>query len=205
MEIPPGNSHKNRERAQKVVVGSVKRQPKTLTQRFADVFLGDNSTVLGYLINDVVVPAAKDILTDVVTQGIERMLYGETRPPRRSNYGYTRPAGNPYTSYTSYSKPQPTVKPPQSERPVENTRVRFDNIVLQSRAEANQVLVRLQEMLARYDLVTVSDLYDLVGITPNHTDERWGWTNLDNVAINMVNHGGRGYVIALPNPHPINN
>ena len=47
-----------------------------------------------------------------------------------------------------------------------------------------------------YGLVRVADFYDLVGVTGNYTDNKYGWTNIRSAEIVRLRDGG--YVIKLP-------
>ena len=59
---------------------------------------------------------------------------------------------------------------------------------------------RMDELMDTYGLVRVADLYDLVGITGNYTDNKYGWTNIRNAEIVRVRDG---YMIKMPRAVPI--
>ena len=77
----------------------------------------------------------------------------------------------------------------------------FDDIVLESRGEAEEVLSRMDELLEMYEIVSVADLYDLVGITHDYTDNNYGWTNIRTAEVVRVRNGG--YMLKLPKVLPI--
>ena len=77
----------------------------------------------------------------------------------------------------------------------------YDDIILQTRGEAEEVLSRMDEIIDTYGVVSVSDLYDLVGITGNYTDNKYGWTNIRNAKPIRVRDG---YMLDLPKVLPIN-
>lgn len=58
------------------------------------------------------------------------------------------------------------------------------------------------DALATYNCVSVADLYDLVGMTSNYTDNKYGWYDLRTAYIQGVSGG---YVIRLPKPVVLNN
>jgi hypothetical protein len=76
----------------------------------------------------------------------------------------------------------------------------FNEIILATRVEAEEVLDRLFDILNKYQTVSVSDLYELVGITANFTDEKWGWTELRGSQVAKVRNG---YLLDLPRPEPL--
>ena len=50
----------------------------------------------------------------------------------------------------------------------------YDDIILESRGEAEDVLERMDELIATYQVVSVADFYDLVGVSGNYTDNKYG-------------------------------
>ena len=76
----------------------------------------------------------------------------------------------------------------------------FDGIILESRREAEEVIDRLGDLIDNYDAATVSDLYELVGITGSFTDDKWGWTDIRSAGIRRVREG---YLLQLPRTEPL--
>ena len=77
----------------------------------------------------------------------------------------------------------------------------LDDIILESRGEAEDVLERMDELIATYQLVSVADFYDLVGVSGNYTDNKYGWTDIRNASVIRVRDG---YMIKLPKALPLN-
>jgi hypothetical protein len=215
MEDYPSNSHKKTapkkeieepKKIDKVVEGVVVRRKKPFSKRFAETFIGGDAKTVGlYIVYDVLLPAVKDTLADAMSQGVERMLFGEARPSTRrsSNRG---PGQGSYISYNRYAPNQPRQDarygrqdPPSISRRARATHD-FDEIVLASRAEAEEVIDQLFAILERYESVAVSDLYELVGITNTPQDEKWGWNNLQGASVSRVRNG---YLLNLPKTEPL--
>ena len=79
------------------VVESATEVKKPITRRVREVFFGsDIQSVSQYLVQDVLLPAARNLLVDFTTQGINRAVYGETAP-RQPRRGYER--SRPMTTY----------------------------------------------------------------------------------------------------------
>lgn len=211
MEDLPANSHRARsapaedepeKKLDKVVTGPVSRRKKSLGKRFAEtLFGGDGKGVLHYVLLDVLVPAAKDTIADVVSQGIERALFGEARSSSRRT-GSRTPSSSSYTSYNRYST-SPLAGRREEPREL-SKRARgahdFDEITLATRVEADQVLSRMDDLMRKYETVSVADLYELLGLDFNYTDEKWGWVNLDDAGIRRVRNG---YLLDLPKPESL--
>ena len=81
------------------------------------------------------------------------------------------------------------------------TRHSFDEIVIPSRQEAEEVLDRMYDLLSRYGSVSVADLYEMTGIQSTHTDIKWGWEALTGSRVSRLRAGG--YLIDLPEPQPL--
>lgn len=195
----PANSQKVRKpepekkRTEKVVTEPVIQRKKNLRDRFRTTFLSEDShSVWTYVVMDVLVPAAKNMVSDAVSQGIERLMFGDTRP---------RPAAGARSSYTSYnrmSQPFERAREPLSRRA--RATHDFNDIILSSRGEAEDVLDGLRNLISQYDVATVSDLYDLVGLTGEFTDDKWGWLDLRTASIRAIRGG---YILNLPRTNPI--
>lgn len=187
---------------EKVIEGEVVRRKKPWTKRFSEALIGgDSRTVSVYILQDVLIPAAKDAIADAMSQGVERMLYGEARSvSRRSG----RRGG-----YTSYNKIYSPNTPPWENRREETRSItrrsrathNFDEIILQTRAEADEVLERLFDLIGSYQTATVADLYELLGVTGSYTDDKWGWSELPGADVVRI---PRGYLLKLPRPEPLN-
>lgn len=185
---------------QKVVTGNVIRKKKPLGKRFREMFLGDDSQgVVEYVFADVLVPALKDMVTDAVSQGMERMIFGETRANnRRSKPSGGGAFGSPNrVAYDRYSSNNQR----RDERPSGRKRGHdFDHVILSSRAEAQDVINSLADIIDKYEAVSVKDLYEMVGETYHFTDEKWGWVSMEGA---MVRRVSIGYLLDMPKPEPI--
>ena len=142
---------------------------------------------------DVLVPAIKKAVFDIITDGLDMILYGgEGRRKKTLNAEKV--------SYRSYYN-----RKNEDDRKYDRTRERtvysYDEVIFDSRSEAEEVLERMDELVTEYKMVTVSDLYDLVGISGKYTDCKYGWTNLRNVEPVRVRDGG--YMLNLPKPRPL--
>lgn len=181
-------------RGKKIIRGSARQQKKGWWRRFADSWVGDESRSVGeWIIQDVIVPAFKNTLVEVVGGGIEMAVFGERKGYNNKNrYGHNRTS---YGSYYNDKKKSHSRNFSHQDR----SRHNFDDIVLDTRGEAEMVIDNLRAIIDEYDdgQATVADLLDSVGITPSYTDEKWGWTDLRHVRAPSMVRGG-GYVLNLP-------
>lgn len=186
----------DRPKLERVTTGDPVRVKKPLGRRIAESFTGDDIHSVGsFVLFEVVLPEAKRLIADVFTQGIERALFGSSSPRSNARTGGYTPYNRMSVSGTANNRPSgPTISPQG------RARHNFSEIVLAKREEAVDVLDRLQMAVEEFHMATVGDLYDLVGITGNFNDNKWGWTSLSGSQIRMVRGG---YVIDLPDPQQL--
>lgn len=183
---------------QRVVSGEVTQRKQPLGKRFKEAFIGDDSgSVWGYVFLDVMIPAAKDMVSDAVSTGVERMLFGEHRSPSSRARRSSIPGYTPYNRFSQPgTRPDPRVDYSRRARATHD----FNEIIIDSRVEAEQVIDNLYHIIEKYEVATVADLYELVGIRAAFTDDKWGWTDIRGATVSRVRHG---FLLDLPRPEPL--
>jgi len=212
----PDNSHQAKARPtekaeqepkkiEPIVTGQVIRRKPPLGKRFMATFFGGTArSAVASVATDVLLPAFRDTVADAFSQAVERMIYGEARSSSRRTGA--RPSGsNGYVSYNRYAPTSPTRREDPRDRdrnPSRQARAshNFDEIILATRTEAEDVLSGLFDILTRYESTSVADLYSLVGISAEFTDNDWGWTDIRGTGIVRV---GNGYLLDLPRPESL--
>lgn len=218
----PGNSQRPRrtepqqpreeKKVERIVAEGAIRRKKPLSTKMRETFVGgETKSVWEYVLLEVMVPAAKDMIADAASQGVERMIFGEARSTTRR--GYSRSSGGfgptGRVSYDRYSSPasnpvgrasgRDEARAPMSARA--RASHDFDEILIPTRAEADEVLEQLFELISKYRSASVADLYSLVGITSQYTDDKWGWYDLRGSGVSRQR---QGYLLDLPKPEPLN-
>lgn len=186
---------------EKVVTGSVIRRRKPLGRRIMDTFFsGDSTSVVGYLGKEVLLPALQNLITDFVTQGIERAVYGEVQTPRRNARGGA--TGRPLVSYNTASTVRPAATSNVVRRPVVRQVPATDlgEIVLPDLNQTQIVIENLYRTVEEYGCATVSNLKELIGETSLYTDHKWGWTDLTDLTAKRVREG---YLLIIPDPEDL--
>lgn len=205
----PDNSHKGRaetkeakelekpandgKRAEKVVQGKVKTKKNEL-RKLTDIFISEDvHNVKNYILMDVLVPAIKKAIYDIVVNSLDMSLFGGRGGSKRSTADKVS-----FRDYNSVSR--------RDNRSYSDSRTSagysYDDVIVETRGEAEEVLARMDEIMEEYEVVRVADLYDLVGVTGEHTDNKYGWTNIRNAQIERVRDG---YRIKMPRALPIRN
>ena len=196
----PGNSDKAKEGAspEKKVIAKAKVQKKSaIKEALRTFFAQDLPEIAEHLIVDVAIPAAKNAITDMVTQGIQQLLYGEVDPRRRSTSGYTS-----YSRSSRDHSGRAYYEPRRIERrePRQSKPTNVEDLVFDTRGDAVEVIEYIAETIDEYGQVSVADLMSSVGIQPRYTDERWGWTTTDAFELRQIREG---WLVSADRPEPL--
>lgn len=189
MENYPSNSHKAREevaekKVEKVVSGKTSTKKKSGIRKLSDTFLSEDvSNVKSYIFSEVLLPAAKKLVSDIVTNGTNMLLYGEIKNKKgnSSKVSYSRYYDDRSRDYRS---------------PVVRNNFDYDEIIFETRGDAEAVLDAMYDILNQYKVVSVAELYDLASITThNYTCNNYGWIDLRESSVVRVRDG---YILKLP-------
>src|SRR5947207_15596149 len=112
MDQFPSNSRKARDaerdpkRVERVVSATAVRRKRSLGKQFRQTFIGgDARTAVGYVVANVLIPAAQEAMLEAWTSGFEKLIYGEHRRARGRMPG----SSLGHVSYNQMSR-----NPPQS-------------------------------------------------------------------------------------------
>lgn len=202
----PGNSDKSREGATpakkaketKVIAKAKVSKTSPIKEALKTFFVNDLPDIANHLVVDVAIPAAKNAITDMVTQGIQQLLYGAVDVNRGRSGTYTSYGSSSRTTYTRGAPSNVRYLEPRNA--VRQNTLRVDDLIFDSKADATEVIEYLAETIERYGQVSVASLYSSVGIQPKYTDERWGWTTLDAFELRSSRDG---WIIVSESPEPI--
>lgn len=199
----PDNSHSARERKQdgssppekkleKVVSGGAKTRKKSEVKKLTNVFIPEDAeNVKSYILMDVIVPGIKNAIADVVSI----MLFGEA-----GRLGGRREKG----SRVSYQKYYDDRRDDRRDygRPRAAAGFEYDDIIFETRGDADLVLDQMESAIDQYSIVSIADLYDLAGITcRSYTANKYGWTDLRTAKVVRIRDG---YILQLPRTVQIN-
>ncbi len=195
----PDNSSKAREskkreetqpkegkKVEKVVRGKVKTKQNGV-RKWTDIFFSEDTANVGnYIVMDVLVPSIKKAIYDIVVNSLDMSLFGG-----RGGGGGGKRSTHDKISFRDYNGISR-----RDERSYNTARESgYQDIVYETRADARDVLDSMDEVLETYDAVSVMDMYDLSGLTCDHTLNNYGWDDIRNAKIVPVNGG---YIIRMP-------
>lgn len=190
------NSRKSKEESvtekkiEKVISGSAKQKKKNDMQKFAELFVPEDvGSIKTYILLDVIIPLIKKALSDT----LDAVLYpggSRTKNTTVSNVSYNRCFDKPNERRSTYNS--------------SSSRGGFDyeDIIFNTRGDAETVLDAMNEVISRYGVISVADLYDLSDVSmDNYTANKYGWTDISGCKAVRIKDG---YVLKLPRALPLN-
>lgn len=195
MENYQSNSFKSKELEAKqpekklTKVANAKLKKKSEIQKIAETFVAEDlNKVKNAVLMDVIVPAVKKVISDIVTNGIDMLLYGEVKHNKTTT-----------TSKIGYNSMYNSQNQANSARVARSSYI-YNDIILSSRGEAEEVLNQMNEIIGTYGVVSVADLCEIVGVTGEFTDNKYGWSDIRDA---YVERSKDGYMLKLPRALPI--
>lgn len=181
---------KEKREVKQIVSGKVKE--KTVLDKAGDVFLSEDArSVKEYILYDVIIPWIKNGIADTIIGGLEMALFGTSRSRRNSG-------GGKIVNYSNYSSDsRRNVSNYRMVSPDRSNRYDYNNVYLDSRGDAEEVITSMEDLIRDYGEATVADLKSLVGLTNRPIDNKWGWTDCRDF---HVSRSGRGYVLDFAQP-----
>ncbi len=178
-----------REKLKPVASGKVTKKNKASMKEV--FFAEDMGSVKSYIFTDVIIPAAQNLIEDIVTNGIRYLVRGTAAP--------SRDRGSGRSSYIQYGKCSENSSRRTAD-PTQKQRFDFNSVIFEVRGDAELVLQKMDELMEDYDYVRVSDFYDLSEISAPPQAYRYGWTDIRSAEVVRDRDGFR---IKLPKAMPI--
>lgn len=188
-QLDSKESQKEEKHVERVISSEVRTKKKSGLRKLADVFIGSDG------LNDIKENLSSDIrktISNTLTDTIQTLLVGGPQG-RGANTTYRGERVSYRGAYNSNNR---------SENHAIRTSYSYDDIIFETRGEAERVLESMDDILRTYHAVSVADMYDLVGITGSYTDNKYGWTDLS--AAQPARVTGGGYSLKLPPAMPLN-
>ena len=186
----PSNSESDKkEKLEAVVDYEIKPIKKPLGKKFRDTFFnGDIEDIRSFLFFDVLIPAVKDTISELVRQGVDMLLYNESRhgPSGKKKSGTNTNYGSFYSGSSSNNNRR------ESKSYFQRKSDDLVELPFKTMGEAQRCLYDMNDLIRDYDdkSVSVADYYDLAGYTSmNFMDNKYGWYDLTGV---------RPYRVKLP-------
>lgn len=211
MEEYASNSHKSKElpearkerRAEKVVTGEARIKKKSEIAKFMGELVSDDAeNVKDYVLMDVFVPSIKRAISEIASSifntlndGVDLFLYGKLGSPNKTK---TTSSISRSAYGKVYDQRNSSIRREQTRRPG----LDYNDIILDSRGEAEKILMTMEDIIATYGMVSVYEFYDLAGIDPpgGYANNYYGWTDVSKATISRQRDGG--YLLSMPKALP---
>lgn len=203
-DFPPPNAPE-RPKLEKIIDGNVTQRKKPWAKRTIGMLIVQDIRTTGVnLFNDVLIPSLRDLAFDMV-QGAASSTFGvdirraSTTSLTRFVQGQQRSVqtASPQTNYNAISRPAST-RPPMgltAAQLVPET-ITIDDLVFDDRGQAERVLEGLDNLIEEYGQASVWDLYEMVGISTDFVQQKWGWRNMQGASVTRTRD--QRYALTLP-------
>lgn len=178
-----------------IAEGAATAKKPSLGKKFREQFAGDSASTVGnYILIDVVVPALKNLIWDIGSEGLKKFLFGGASRPG-SGVGSSILGSRSGTNYTKYSGNASNAQ--REVTPATRATNDFSDVLVPTRAEGEEVLDQLQNYIDEYGVVSVNDYYAALGISADFTAVKYGWKSISSAE---VRHTREGYLLVMPRP-----
>lgn len=158
-----------------VAKGQVGEKPNALKKAVRGFISTDSAHLGDYLINDIIMPSIKDMISKAVKGGIDTILYG----PGKSGQNSKNSSFGSRISYSSLYSNERATTPARSHAVYEYRDVYYsDDATRSARVKAEEVLSTLYDILSQYGSVNVAQFFEASEITPEPNDYNYGWYDL---------------------------
>lgn len=200
MENYKSNSDKERyerkseKKIEPVIIGTAKTRKKKESHKFTDIFVAEDvNNVKSYILMEVIIPTVKKAISDVITTGIDMLLYGESDRNKKSSLSSK-------VSYRNYYE-QDSKRVRAGSINNKRNSFDYDDILFDNRGDAESVLDAMNDIISLYGVVSVSDFYELARVpNDNFTMNNYGWTYIGSATAVRVREG---YILKLPRAIPL--
>ena len=198
----------------KIVSGTVTVKKSPLYKRaISAIIVEDVRTVGPGVVRDVLIPALRDLAFDMVN-GFASRTFGIQiqRPSTQSMIRHTSASGvfnravSQPVNYSFTNSNRPTMNTPDGKGGYTSTATKnetfvLDDFVFEDRGQAQAALEGLENLIEEYQQAPVSSLYDMLGLTSDHVQQRWGWRS--TVGAEVIRSSSGGYILRLPKAQPL--
>lgn len=140
--------------------------------------------VIDYLVQDVLIPGAKDAFMDMM----DMLLYNKGSSGRR------RGRTDDYTMH--YKSKKGETKRRKRDREEDERRVTdYRDIVLKNRDDAYEIVDQLHYRVEELGAASIADLLDLVDLPTKPSDNDFGWQRKSDISVRRVSNG---FLIDVP-------
>lgn len=163
---------------------------KGILQKFTDqIFDRDAGDIKTWLVKDVLIPTIQDTILDM----IQMMFFGEVDSRRYDSRDRRRDRGG-RRDYGSYYRGESyggrsSKRSRRDDRYDRDDKIDCRNIILRSRRDAEDVIDEMRKRIHDEGSISVAELFDLIDLPSEYTDNNWGWDREKDIGIKRVSSG----------------
>lgn len=163
------------------------------------IFAQDMRTTGRNIFNDTIIPGIKRLLSDMIKRATDLIFYGSYSNNEKGGFtNYNGISSTRHINLSSLGSSQIRQSESNYSRPnVYNV----DSVDIDDRGIAEEILSDMRRYVRDYGMVSVADFYSACGLPFAHTDNKFGWKNLDDAYVERLFSGS--YRIVLPRVIPI--
>lgn len=145
---------------------------------------GTKEEITDYLINDILIPGAKDAFLDMM----EMILFNKGGSSRK------RRKEDDYSMY--YKNKKRESKKTRRSRDEDDGRITdYRDVVLKNRDDAYEIVDQLHYRIEELGAASIADLLDLVDLPTKPSDNDFGWERKSDISVRRV---ANGFLIDVP-------
>lgn len=182
-------------------------KPPTLRQKIKRAFIANEvGDVKSYALFDVVIPAAKRVIKDLIMNSIDMVFYGKPQGRGRSR------SDSPYYDYeyTRYSRTSRDLDRDDRRSDRQKTESRhdigvreLDRVMFNEKDDAIDALGYLFDNIEEYGVATVADFLSNAGLNTNSIHHKWGWYAEDLKGSSVREDPDGGWYCDMPRPRGV--
>lgn len=197
MDLPNKSDNEPPKKEIKQIVQG-KKADRPATSRFMHSLFAESPKPLMMRVGrQILIPRLKIGVQDALNGLIQGMLWGNGGQTMTSGIVQGTVLRGGATDYRAISSGGPSALQQAQAAVTQQSSGNYKDVVCDSQQRAEQLLAYLYDLINRYRMVAVGDLYEAAGITTAPSDNAFGWTALDGSRIVATRDG---YVLQLPKP-----
>ena len=173
------------------VKAKVKKEP--FRSKLKRAFFGDNVESVGdYMFFDVGIPAFKATISDMIGNGIEVLLFGESRGRRRdrgTDYAHVSRSNRDRRDRDNYDRDRG-----------DNRVISYRDLFFEDKSDAQRFIADIYDYVKDYGRISVSVYMSIGGLTSTSWDDNHkGWYKEDLASLGLI-RTRYGWEIDVPRP-----
>ena len=171
------------------------------------IFKQEMSEVKTYIVDEFLIPTFKDLISSMLTNTVDMLLYGEVRHNSRRIIGDGGPKYGNYVNYSTVrgSRGGLSTSSRGGFSTASSDYLEMDELIFDTRGKAVNLLNSMRAIINEYGVISVARMYDFLydedefgnkrPIVAPSTYNNYGWYNLDAADVILTRSG---YLLKLP-------